>query len=275
MNSEFIFFRGVDSYGYDVAYYKEKSVDELMKICLDTDSAGFNTLGFIKKIIIHPAMFGKCPMYNGRDGLYVRKDKMQQTPQRIEGYDYVDGMDSLGGDIAYQIPITMKKLAEYSNEHGYVGFNTMGFMKVEIGKLVPNINPTAGGIYIKRDRFRIKMLCNWCHSKELCDDWNRMSQGDYRWNDIEITDDDKNIDFYVIVNRPNWGEKYVSERTIVLHMEPWCYDPRQNWGVKTWGPWSKPEKSKFLQVRSHDNYLNTTFWQLKTTYNEFMNIGII
>src|SRR5690606_33348784 len=124
-------------------------------------------------------------------------------PIRIEGYDYVNGMDSLGNDVAYQLPTTMKQLAEYASAYGYEAFNTMGFMKSAISELTKS---TIGGIYIKRNLFRVKMLCNWCSSKELCDDWNRMSQGNYRWNDIEITSSDKNIDFYVLVNRPNGAD---------------------------------------------------------------------
>lgn len=274
MDSDFIFFKGLDSYGDDISFHDKKTIEELKQICINSkEIVAFNTLGFMKKAITNPAMFGKCPQYNKRDGLYVHKDRMKKMdPIRIEGYDYVNGMDSLGNDVAYQLPTTMKQLAEYASAYGYEAFNTMGFMKSAISELTKS---TIGGIYIKRNLFRVKMLCNWCSSKELCDDWNRMSQGNYRWNDIEITSSDKNIDFYVLVNRPNGADHYVPQRTIVLHMEPWCYDPKQHWGIKTWGPWAKPEKSKFLQVRSHDKYLNTTFWQLKTTYSEFKSMGDI
>ena len=43
-------------------------------------------------------------------------------------------------------------------------------------------------------------MCNWYSAEELCRDWDRMSQGDMRWNNIEVTWEDTDIDFYVIVN---------------------------------------------------------------------------
>ena len=57
-------------------------------------------------------------------------------------------------------------------------------------------------------------------------------------------------------------------------MEPWCGNQEQTWGVKTWGEWSNPDESKFLQIRNHKNYLNNCFWQLSLTYNDLKNIRI-
>jgi GR25 family glycosyltransferase involved in LPS biosynthesis/glycosyltransferase involved in cell wall biosynthesis len=93
-----------------------------------------------------------------------------------------------------------------------------------------------------------------------------MSQGEYRWNDIEVTWEDVDVDFFVIINTPWPGEWYVPERTIVFHMEPWCAQPHQTWGVKTWGEWAAPDPARFLQVRSHRNAVNNGFWQLQATY---------
>jgi len=94
-----------------------------------------------------------------------------------------------------------------------------------------------------------------------------MSQGDLRWNEIQICSDD-DADFFVIVNYPFGDEHYVPERTIILQMEPWCGEDYQTWGVKTWGAWSNPDDARFLQVRSHDRFLNNVFWRMKSTYSE-------
>ena len=45
-------------------------------------------------------------------------------------------------------------------------------------------------------------------------------------------------------------------------MEPWVYDDSKNWGVKTWGEWSIPDKN-FLYVGSHKRYLNNVQWQIE------------
>lgn len=107
----------------------------------------------------------------------------------------------------------------------------------------------------------------WGPSSQICDEWERMSQGNLRWNDIEVCSDD-DVDFWVLVNHPFGEEHFVPERTIVLQMEPWCAGEDQTWGVKTWGEWSRPDPFRFLQVRSHDRYLNNVFWRMKSTYAE-------
>ena len=117
-------------------------------------------------------------------------------------------------------------------------------------------------------RTRVKLIGSWCPSEQLCREWDRMSQGNLRWNDLEVTWEDRDVDFFVVVNRPFPGERYVPERTIVFQMEPWCGEPWQTWGVKTWGEWAEPDPSRFLQVRSHRTHLNNAFWQLKASYEE-------
>jgi hypothetical protein len=80
-------------------------------------------------------------------------------------------------------------------------------------------------------RTRIKLIGNFCSPEELCREWERMSQGQLRWNDIEVTWEDRDVDFYVIINAPWPGARYVPARTIVFQMEPWYGEPYQTWGV--------------------------------------------
>ena len=122
---------------------------------------------------------------------------------------------------------------------------------------------------------RVKLMGNWCSAEELCGEWDRMSQGDLCWNNIEVTWEDTDIDFYVIVNYPRPGENYVPERTIVLQMEPWCVEAYQTWGAKTWGEWANPDPSRFLMVRSRNSHLNAAFWQLAATYRELKTDPIL
>ena len=97
------------------------------------------------------------------------------------------------------------------------------------------------------------MLCNWCSSEELCRQWSTMCEEDFRWKDIELTSDDENIDYYVIINKPQEGAKYNPKKTIIFQMEPWIYNATKNWGVHTWGKWSIPDEKKFLYVGRHKN----------------------
>ena len=134
-------------------------------------------------------------------------------------------------------------------------------------------------LYIQRpshNKTRIKLIYAWSDSKKICEMFGKMSKGNYIWNNIQITWEDTDIDFYVIINYPqNNREYYDPARTIVFQMEPWNYNESNNWGVKTWGIWAKPDENMFLQVRSHTKYLNNVEWHLSDSYTELMNKAII
>ena len=61
---------------------------------------------------------------------------------------------------------------------------------------------------------RIKLICNWLTSKDLCNLWNKMSKGNYRWNNIIIVPEDP-CDYYVIINKPKHGDTFVKNKTIL------------------------------------------------------------
>jgi hypothetical protein len=92
-------------------------------------------------------------------------------------------------------------------------------------------------------------------------------------NNIEITWENDNIDYYVIVNMPPENEYYDPQRTIIFQMEPWVNDNSKNWGVKTWGKWANPDPTKFMKVfgRKTNDY-NNVFWQLELNYNQLVNL---
>lgn len=121
---------------------------------------------------------------------------------------------------------------------------------------------------------KVKMLCNWCNSISLCNEWNNLSKGDFQWNNIKIVSSDDDIDYYVIINKPLDNSYYNPAKTIIFQMEPWVNNPLLNWGVKTWGEWAIPDESKFLEVRSHKNYYNNCAWQINVSYNELMTTEI-
>jgi len=84
-----------------------------------------------------------------------------------------------------------------------------------------------------------------------------------KWSNIEITHEDTDIDYYVIINYPLDDAVYEASKTIVFQMEPWVYDETKRWGVKTWGnKWSAPDPTKFLKVFTHKTHLNNVQWQI-------------
>jgi GR25 family glycosyltransferase involved in LPS biosynthesis len=61
---------------------------------------------------------------------------------------------------------------------------------------------------------RIKMLCNWCDSRQLCKEWSNMCEDPVamRWKNLELVWDDAdnadNADYFVIINSPPPGARY-------------------------------------------------------------------
>ena len=127
------------------------------------------------------------------------------------------------------------------------------------------------------NRIRIKMLCNWTHSENLCKEWSNMCEDpvNFRWKNYQLvwSDNKDEIDYYVIINSPPRDAYFDPLKTIVFQMEPWVNDPTKNWGVKTWGQWAEPDPSKFLAVRGRKTtHHNNAFWQLELTYKELFEM---
>lgn len=114
---------------------------------------------------------------------------------------------------------------------------------------------------------RVKLLSNWCSPKELCNLWNKMSQGYYTWGNMQVTWEDNDIDYYVIVNCTPDFEEFEESKTIVCHMEP--HIPENE---RIWGKWSKLNKSRFFKVLDHATHLNMGEWHLSKTWRELTNL---
>ena len=123
-------------------------------------------------------------------------------------------------------------------------------------------------------KYRVKLLCNWTSSKGLCEEWHYMCENNFIWKNIEITYEDINIDYYVIINFYLGDNYYEPKKTIIFQMEPWVYDQNKNWGVKTWCEWAVPDENKFLSVNGRkQNTHNNAFWQLGLYLNELVEFS--
>jgi GR25 family glycosyltransferase involved in LPS biosynthesis/glycosyltransferase involved in cell wall biosynthesis len=127
---------------------------------------------------------------------------------------------------------------------------------------------------------KVRMLGNWCSSRELCEIWNRMtSGGTYGWNfrgldgierRLQMTsdqDESEEPDYWVVINAPQAADerRLDRSRTVVFHMEPrmWSEGMREQWGR-----WAAPSPRSFLQVRDHRRYRNSNDWWVGLTYSE-------
>jgi GR25 family glycosyltransferase involved in LPS biosynthesis len=172
---------------------------------------------------------------------------------------FIRGVDQINNDYKF---LNTQNINDFIECKNIAGFNTLGFTKSYIN--INNLTKSQwfgenDGIFINLDRkIRVKLICNWCDSKKLCDNWIHMFNN---ISNIQITYEDINIDYYIIINKP-LDQKYIPKKTIIFQMEPWCYNENQTWGVKTWGEWAEPDESKFLHVRTHKKYYNNCTWNI-------------
>ena len=196
-----------------------------------------------------------------------------------DNFDFIPYKDQIGNDMFFKQPSAsasthIEEMKIALNDEKCAGFNTLGFFKnkIELTQLQQSMYfKHTDGLYVKKNyieshkNIRIKMICNWCSSEQLCKEWSNMCHDKFhkKWNTIEITHEDKEIDYYVIINSPPVGAVYEPAKTIVFQMEPWVYDETKQWGVKTWGnEWSSPDPTKFLRVFTHKTNLNNVQWQI-------------
>lgn len=117
----------------------------------------------------------------------------------------------------------------------------------------------------KRDpnKIRVQLLCNWCPSQELANLWNKMSKGNYTWNNIEIVWEGV-VDYFVLINAIHPNIKLDKKRTILFRMEPHMAK-----NPETWKEWADPDPKDFLRVLKHESGdYNNNEWHLSKTYSE-------
>ena len=122
----------------------------------------------------------------------------------------------------------------------------------------------------KQKYIKVLLACNWCSSKELCDVLNKMSKGNFVWNNIQIVSEEP-CDYYCIINQPPNNFKLVLENTIVFIMEPHMDKNSHLWNTE----WLNIDKNKFKWYGSHDKHYNNNEWHLSKTYLELKDEEII
>lgn len=116
---------------------------------------------------------------------------------------------------------------------------------------------------------RVMMLCNWCTSEELCNLWNKMSKGNYTWNNIQMVWEEP-VDWYVVINCPPITVFPNLKKTILFHMEPLM--PLK---TKIWGDWGNPPEDSFKYTGTHQKDYNNNEWHLSKTYNELSTEPVV
>ena len=199
----------------------------------------------------------------------------QLEPKKSEDENFMDSF-LMKGNVKFIKPedIPSRNLKEYhfsnekievideENENETENKTENEFEVIE--NIVPKINRTETKFipkFIPKSK-TVKILCNWLSPKGIADLWNKMSQGNYTWNNIQLVWGEK-ADYYVVVNCPPINESPELNKTILFQMEP-----RMAQHPQFWGDWANPPDELFLKSCKHKNSYNNCEWHLSKTYNE-------
>ena len=212
-------------------------------------------------------------------------ESIEKYQHIYDEFVFLKGMDQINNDIHFKHDTKLECMKIALSDDKYIGFNTLRFFKSKIENLtISKYFKDDDGIYIKKTAYdeyikknnaiisikpinntnkniRVKMICNWSPSEKFCKEWSNLCETKNTWKNIEITHLN-DVDYYVIINGPYENEYYEPSKTLIFQMEPWVYDKSKNWGIKTWGAWSKPDENKFLYVGTHKKALNNVQWQI-------------
>jgi hypothetical protein len=119
-------------------------------------------------------------------------------------------------------------------------------------------------------KITVLLLCNWCSSKELCDIWNKMSKGNYSWNNIKIVWEEP-CDYYCVINQPPSNIRIDTEKTIFFKMEPHMNKNSHLWNKD----WMNIPSNDFKFFGDHDVHFNNNEWHLSKTYTELKTLEIV
>jgi hypothetical protein len=115
---------------------------------------------------------------------------------------------------------------------------------------------------------KILVMCNWLSSNDLKCLWDKMSKGNYTWDNIQLVSEEP-CDYYLVVNSP-LNKEFIPplDKTILFRMEPYM-EKEQHWGY-----WSNPDKSKFKFAGFHEDHYNNNEWHLSKSWTQLSQENI-
>ena len=265
------------NYSQDITLYENTSINMIHDFSLENKNA--NILYIHTKGILHEGDILKCVNDWINMMMYFLVEKYENCIELLNTYDAV-GCNEINGKNNHFSGNFWWTTSEYISTLNKVPTSEPVDRHLSEWWILTNPNVKSKCIYnsdtnhyetrYPRNMYaptRVKMLCNWTSSEQLCKEWSNMctEPDKFLWNNIQLTWTNKSeeIDYYVIVNMPEQNAYFDPAKTIVFQMEPWVHDPALGWGVKTWGEWAKPDPNKFLHVHCHEKYLNNVQWQIE------------
>jgi hypothetical protein len=134
--------------------------------------------------------------------------------------------------------------------------------------LVNNIYKEQTVNKIEKNTYNICLVGDWISTSELRELWSRYCMKNYTFENIKLVNEEDDVDFYVIINRPNFKNKNLeipSNKCIVFHMEP----------NMLFTPWYTDFLIKFTSQDLffkgyHKYHRNNIDWHLSKTFEELV-----
>ena len=286
---KYIFFENLDNFGNDVEYKNNMSINEMIKYADDNNIIAFNTLGFFKNGNIYELSTNQY-INQGNNGLFVRIDKLDNNKCfKIKNINSLDqdfaekeNRDNNSSHEMQKMQVShhldgIRKRGPNDSPHDvlknsdYVAYHSSGYFKKNLTLSKPFYSPNIYDDYLlvnvqkvlkidelKSDKMspgvRVKVICDWSNSQDLCCKMNKMSMGLLKWNNLEFTHEDSFIDYYIIFNGLYEDTYYVPEKSILFITKP-----NFKYTILT---------HNFIEIREYNEYFNYFFWNIDKTYME-------
>ena len=259
--NNYLFIEQLDHLGDDIYFNNNYTINEMINYSNnDNNIIAFNTHGFFKNKLNINSLVKNKYIKNNYNGIFIKIDKLTDYNKYLK----INNINTL--DTEYKCETNIQTLINNIEKSDYIGFNSIGLFKKDINlENIINISPIYNNYlcininkYINyklnnKQNKRVKLICDWCSSEDICYQINKMTKGSLLWNNIKFTYDDNLVDYYIIFNNIDKDTYYDPEKTIIFI------------NIKNESNIYKNNFMKKININLNENYY---FWKINKTYIE-------
>ena len=214
----YLFIKNKDYIGNDIDFKNNLSINEMIQYANENNNCkSFNTLGFFKNNINLNEIITNQYINNNNHGIFIKINELNHNliikniNTQDNDFKDIDGSNDKLNDnfVAYHSQGYYKKDLDLFNpvfsNSIYNDYLSIDILKLYLNKL---------NIKKKSNKIRIKLICDFSNSFELCKEFNKMSMGSLQWNNLEFTFLDDFIDYYVILDGLFEDTYFIPSKTI-------------------------------------------------------------
>ena len=210
----YLFIKNKDYVGYDIDFKNNLSINEMIELANKNNNCkSFNTLGFFKDNINLNELITNHHINQNNNGIFIKINELNHNliikNINTSDHDFKNIDETSDSFVAYHSSGYYKKDLDL---HNPVFSNSIynNYLSIDISKLYLN----KLNIKKNNNKIRIKLICDYCNSLELCKELNKISMGSLQWNNLEFTYLDDFIDYYVIIDGLFEDTYFIPSKTI-------------------------------------------------------------